>query len=97
MGSTYYSGLYIKSIEIINVGSVWKAPANTVFNVLAGSGFLMLQLLQAREEGLDPPWLLPRVYGSQRFINIELSSTKEFAQGHKRGVSSLDIEKISGR
>ena len=57
----------------------------------------MLQLLQAREEGMDPPWLLPRVYSSQRFIEIELSRAKGFSQGHKRGVASIDIEQESGR
>ena len=57
----------------------------------------MLQLLHDREIGLDPPWLLPKVYNSQRFIEIELSRQKKFASGHRNGVSSLNIDKQSGR
>ncbi|XP_064385790.1 DNA excision repair protein ERCC-8-like [Halichondria panicea] len=57
----------------------------------------MLQLLNDREVGLDPPWLLPRVYGSQRFVDIELSSRREFVKGHKNGVTSMDIDRQSGR
>ncbi len=57
----------------------------------------MLQLLHDREIGLDPPWLFPRVYGSQRFVEIELNSRKELIKGHINGVSSLDIDRQSGR
>ena len=57
----------------------------------------MLQLLNDREVGLDPPWLLPRVYGSQRFVGIELSSRREFVKGHKNGVTAMDVDRQSGR
>ena len=53
----------------------------------------MLQLLTSREQGLDPPWLLPAVYGSQRFIELELSSEKELDRAHQKGVTSLDIDR----
>jgi len=57
----------------------------------------MLQLLSARELGLDPPWLLPKVYGSQRFAQLGLTDEKEFAKAHKKGVNSLDVDRDSGR
>ena len=57
----------------------------------------MLQLLAARELGLDPPWLLPKVYGSQRFTQLGLSEQKEFAKAHKKGVNSVDVDRESGR
>ena len=52
----------------------------------------MLQLLSARECGLDPPWLLPRSYGSLRFSQLELSKEKEMARGHSSTVNSLDLD-----
>lgn len=52
----------------------------------------MLQLLAARECGLDPPWLLPRLYGSHRFSELELSRSKEMARAHTRAVNSMDID-----
>ncbi len=57
----------------------------------------MLQLLAARQYGLDPPWLLPRVYQHQRHSKVELRADREFARGHKRGVASLDIDRQQGR
>lgn len=53
----------------------------------------MLQLLSSREQGLDPPWLLPALYGSQRFVELGLSSEKEFDRAHQKGVASLDIDR----
>ena len=52
----------------------------------------MMQLLAARECGLDPPWLLPRIYGSHRFSELELSRSKEMARAHTRAVNSMDID-----
>lgn len=57
----------------------------------------MLQLLAARECGFDPPWLLPRVYQHQRYAQVELTTDKELARGHKSGVAALDIDKQTGR
>lgn len=57
----------------------------------------MLQLLAARQCGFDPPWLLPRVYQHQRYAQVELSTDKEFARGHKSGVASLDVDRLGGR
>ena len=57
----------------------------------------MLRLLAARECGFDPPWLLPRLYQHQRYSQVELSSDKEFARGHKSGVASVDIDRQAGR
>jgi hypothetical protein len=53
----------------------------------------MLQLLSARETGLDPPWLLPKLYSSQRFTRIELCGEREFSRGHRNGVKCLDLDK----
>jgi DNA excision repair protein ERCC-8 len=52
----------------------------------------MLQLLSARQYGLDPPWLLPRVYGSHRFSQLELSKEKELARAHTTAVNSMDLD-----
>ena len=52
----------------------------------------MLQLLSARECGLDPPWLLPRSYGSHRFSRLELSKEKELPRAHHVTVNSLDLD-----
>ena len=57
----------------------------------------MLQLLTARECGMDPPWLLPRVVQHQRYAQLELSPDREFARAHKSGVASLDVDRQSGR
>ena len=53
---------------------------------------VMLQLLSARECGLDPPWLLPRSYGSHRFSRLELSKEKELPRAHHATVNSLDLD-----
>ena len=53
---------------------------------------MMLQLLSGREYGFDPPWLLPRVYGSYRFAQLELSRKKEVARAHAHAVNSMDID-----
>ena len=52
----------------------------------------MLQLLTARECGLDPSWFLPRSYGSQRFSELELSKEKELGRFHSAAVNSLDLD-----
>lgn len=57
----------------------------------------VLRLLAAREHGLDPPWVLPRLYGGQRFTRLELSREKECAPLHSRAVTALDIECHAGR
>ena len=53
---------------------------------------VMLQLLSARECGLDPPWLLPRSYGSHRFSRLELSKEKQLPRAHHATVNSLDLD-----
>ena len=50
-------------------------------------------MLAGREQGDDPPWLLPQLYSSQRFIRIELCGEREFARGHRNGVKGLDLDK----
>ena len=55
-------------------------------------GMSILQLLSAREYGLDPPWLLPRLYGSHRFSQLELSREKELAKVYHSPVTSIDID-----
>lgn len=57
----------------------------------------MLKLLGARECGFDPPWLFPRAYQHQRYARVEVNTEREFSRGHKSGVSSLDIDRQSGR
>lgn len=57
----------------------------------------MLQLLAARESGLDPPWLLPKVHGSRLFSELQLSTSEEFSWSHTRAVNSLDLDRASGR
>ena len=53
---------------------------------------MMLQLLDARQQGLDPPWLLPKVYSSQRLEQLQLSKEKEFVRSHQKAINSLDID-----
>ncbi len=50
-------------------------------------------MLTAREQGLDPPWLLPAVYCSRRFASVELSGEKELDRAHRKGINSLDLDK----
>ncbi|KAL5487287.1 hypothetical protein EMCRGX_G019870 [Ephydatia muelleri] len=57
----------------------------------------VLRLLAAREHGLDPPWLLPRLYGGRMFAQLELSRVKDCARLHHRPVTALDVECQAGR
>ena len=58
---------------------------------------VMLQLLDARQLGIEPVWLAPRVYGSNKMTKLELSKEKEVQKGHSNGVTALDIDPISSR
>lgn len=57
----------------------------------------VLRLLAAREHGLDPPWVLPRLYGGRMFAQLELSRVKDCARLHHRTVTALDVECQAGR
>ena len=57
----------------------------------------VLRLLAAREHGLDPPWVLPRLYGGRMFAQLELSRVKDCARLHHRPVTALDVECQAGR
>ena len=52
----------------------------------------VVNLLESRRLGIDPLWLLPTVYGSQKWTEIGLSKDKTFEKFHHKGVTALDLE-----
>ena len=57
----------------------------------------MLQLLDARQVGLEPVWLAPRIYGHNKMASLELSKEKDVDKGHYKGVTGMDIDPSSYR
>ena len=57
----------------------------------------MLQLLDARQVGLEPVWLAPLIYGSNKMASLELSKEKDVDKGHYKGVTGMDIDPSSYR
>lgn len=52
-------------------------------------------LVDRRAQGLDPYWLLPKMYGTQKWTEITLSKNKGFERFHNKSITALDLETIA--
>ena len=57
----------------------------------------MIHLLEGRESGTDPEWLLPQAVASHMWTKLDLSGKKEVERTYRHAVSSLDIDPESER
>ncbi len=58
---------------------------------------MFVQLLTARQSGLDPHWTLPKLFQQQRYAELEVCSDKEFARVQRSGITTIDVDRQEGR
>jgi len=74
------------------------AETTVTVEVLRKESYAMfVQLLNSRQCGQDPPWTFPRLFQHQRYAEVEVSTTKEFARVKRSGITTLDIDDQEGR
>lgn len=57
----------------------------------------MIQLLEGRQIGANPDWLLPKVFANHKWTEIELAGGTEFVRSHTKGITSLALEHTTNR
>ncbi len=53
--------------------------------------------LERRRVGLEPYWLLPKVYGTLKWTEIALSKERSFDKFHNKAVTVLDLDSNSNQ